>query len=91
MKNGMLCPGEQCERQGYILHLEALMRSRYRHYKSVLGAGVNCYKCDNLSCERGKRMTFSIVRVSVSLLIFCLDVNYQSFMQRIENPAILFT
>lgn len=65
MKNGMLCPGEQCERQGYILHLEALVRSRYRHYKSVLGAGINCYKCDNLSREREKQMTF-IVCVSSS-------------------------
>jgi hypothetical protein len=25
---------------------EALARSRYRHYKSVLVAGVNCKKCD---------------------------------------------
>ena len=34
---------------------EVLARSRYRHYKSVLGAGINCKKCD-------KQMTF-IVRV----------------------------
>ena len=40
--------------------LRALARSRYPHYKSVKGTGVNCKKCD-------KQMHF-IVRVSVVVL-----------------------
>jgi hypothetical protein len=50
-----------------------------KDYLSVCDAGIKCKRHDKL-------MTFT-VRVSVSLLIFCLDVNYQSFIQRTENPS----
>ena len=42
----------------YKVLLRALVRSRYRNYKFVLGVGVKCKKCD-------KQMPF-IVRVMVS-------------------------
>jgi bacterioferritin-associated ferredoxin len=54
----------------YKVLKEALARSRYRHYKSVMGAGANCKKCD-------KQMTF-IVRV---MLRHYLKVSAEIFLR----------
>src|SRR4030042_1097585 len=54
----------------YKVLLKALARSRYRHYKSVLGVGVNCKKCD-------KQMTFSTYDKSIVFgTLSTLLVNY---------------